>query len=188
MTGLKQFVLHQLHEIRREMLVAIDALSSEDLTAHDPHGRSPIAWIIEHCCANFDHFAVYAVTGAPAVEHDRRFTTWPIIEPQPGDPYPPLPELISRWETVCDAAIAAIESLPEEALQQPGPATTPERKPEPMVESCLRVPEPMVESCLRVINHQNSHLRQIWCIIGWRQIGDRYPDQQTWLAATHPEW
>ncbi len=177
MTGLKQLVLHQLHEIRREMLIAIDGLSEDDLVAHEPHGRSPIAWIVQHCCSNLDHFIVRAVTGKPALEHDRRFTTWPLIEPRPGDDYPPLPKLIERWTTVCDASIAAIESLPEEALQQPGPATSPEHDP-----------EPLVESCLRVINHQNSHLRQIWCIIGRRGINAKYPDQQTWLAATHPEW
>jgi len=177
MTDLKQFILHQLHEIRREMLVAISGLSEEDLVAHEPHGRSPIAWIIQHCCSNLDGFIVRAVTGEEALPHDRRFRTWPLIDPQPGDEYAPPAVLVERWTTVVDASIAAIDSLPEEALQQPGPATSPERKP-----------EPLVESCLRVINHQNAHLRQIWCIIGWRQIDDRYPEQQTWLAATHPEW
>lgn len=172
MTDLKRFILHQFAEMRREVLIAIEGLSEEDLLAHEPHGRSPIAWIVEHCCSNVDRFIVSAVRGAWALEHDPRFVTWPMPEPQPGDEYRPLAEMIERWQTVCDAAIDVIEGLDERALQEPGPAAGdgPRR-------------EPLVESCLRVINHQNAHLRQIWCIIGWLHIDAKYPEQRTWRAA-----
>ena len=163
---LKQYLLHQLREIRREMLVAIEGLSAEDLTSHEPGGHSPIAWIVQHCVLNVDYFIHRAVTERLCLHHDRQFLTWPLIEPQPGDEYPPLGELVERWTTVLNASLAALESIPEERLQEPSPTVT----------------EPLVESCLRVTNHQNNHLRQIWCILGRRHVDSRFPDQQTWLA------
>ena len=42
--------------------------------------------------------------------------------------------------------------------------------------------EPMNESCLRIINHQNSHLRQIWMIIGYLKLNEtKWPKQGKWL-------
>ena len=165
---LKQYILHQLREIRREMLTALEGLSEEELVAHEPEGRSPIAWIVEHCCANVDFFLHRGITGRFCVEHDRRFLAWPIIEPQPGDSYPPPEELAARWTRVMDASLEALESLPEEGLQEPSKSSRP--------------PEPLVESCLRVINHHSSHLRQIWCLLGWRRTATKWPEQGTWLA------
>ena len=66
-----------------------------------------------------------------------------------------------------DAAIAAFEAMPEARLQEPGHAP---------------IQEPLVESCLRVINHQNVHLRNIWCILGERRVDEKWAEQQTWLA------
>lgn len=168
MTTLKGYILHQLREMKREMLAAVEGLSEEDLTSHEPGGHSPIAWIVQHCCSNVDFFIHRGSTGQFFLQHDRRFLTWPLIDPKPGDEYPPPAELVERWSSLWDAATAALEALPEERLQQPSRSANP--------------PEPLVESCLRVVNHSNAHLRQIWCILGRRRVDGKYPTQQTWLA------
>jgi len=168
MTTLKDYILHQLREARREMLKAIDGLSPEVMASHAPGGHSPIAWIVCHCLVNVDFFIHSGITGEFGLEHDDRFRRWPLIEPAPGDAFPPPAELTDRWSRLLDASCAAVESLPDDALQQPGKSANP--------------PEPLVESCLRVINHTNAHLRQIWCILGRQRVDDRYPTQETWLA------
>jgi hypothetical protein len=165
---IKEYILHQLREIKREMLVAVEGLSEEDLQSHEPHGHSPVAWVVQHCCGNVDFFIHRGITGRNCLEHEHRFVAWPIIDPRPGDPYPSLDELTERWTRVMEASLEALESLTDEELQAPSKSSHP--------------PEPLIESCLRVINHQNSHIRQIWCILGWRRVGTKWPDQDTWLA------
>jgi hypothetical protein len=104
--------------------------------------------------------------GEPALVHEEKHRTWPLIEPKPGDSYPPLSELISRWSKVMDGVVQSFEAQPEDAIS--------------------RVPsegkESLAETCLRVINHLNSHLRSIWCILGERRVDEKWPEQQTWLA------
>lgn len=168
MTTLKDYIVHQLREMKREMLAAIDGLSDEDLTSHEPGGHSPVAWIVCHCLVNVDFFIHRGVTGQWCLRHEDRFHRWPLIDPKPGDAYPGLPELTDRWGRLCDAAAAALEGISPEQLQQPGRSADP--------------PEPLVESCLRVINHSNAHLRQIWCILGRRRVDGKWPTQETWLA------
>jgi len=168
MKTLKDCLVHQLREMKREMLKAIQDLGPEDLTSHEPGDHSPIAWIVEHCCGNLDFFIHKGITGRFALEHEHRFLAWPIIEPRPGDAYRSLKELVDRWSQVCDASAAALGALPEQRLQESG--------------KIANRTEPLVQSCLRVINHQNAHLRQIWCILGRRRIDSKYPDQETWLA------
>jgi hypothetical protein len=169
MTTLKAFILHQLREMQREMLLAIDDLSDDDLTSHEPGNHNPIAWIVEHCISNVDFCLHKGITGEFRIPHDPRFTTWPLIEPKPGDPYPAVPELIERWRTVTDASIALVNNLPEERLQEPSREAAGDS-------------EPLVESCLRCINHQNAHLRHIWCILGRRSVRAKWPMQGDWLA------
>ena len=163
---LREYILHQLREAKREMLVAIEGLASEDLTSHEPCGHWPIAWIVQHCCGNVDGFLHRAVTGQPVLEHEDRYRKRPLAEPQPGDTYPELSELAARWTTLWDAVLPLMETLDEEAFQS---------QPEHGV-------EPLVESCLRVINHTNVHLRNIWTILGERRVDDKFAEQQTWLA------
>ena len=169
MIHLKEYILHQVREIKREMLVAIEGLSQEDLTSHEPGAHSPIAWIVEHCVGNMDFFVCKGVTGKLVMEHERRFGH-PIIAPKPGAPYPSLDELKARWTKVLDACVAALEGVDEADLQRLSKAAKPSES------------EPLVESCLRVINHQNAHLRQIWCILGRRRVDHKFPTQETWLA------
>ena len=168
MTDLKTYVLHQLREIKREMLKAVEGLSQDDLTSHEPGDHSPIAWIVQHCCVNIDFFVHKGITGQLHLDHDERFLTWPLTDPKPGDAYPSAAELADRWRGICDAAGKALEGIPPERLQQPSRSSDPS--------------EPLVESCLRVINHQNVHLRQIWCILGRRRVDEKWPTQETWLA------
>ena len=163
---LKEYVLHQLREIKREMLAAIRDLSPDDLTSHQPCGHWPIAWIVQHCCGNVDGFLHRHLAGIAFLEHDRRFYSRPMIEPRPGDDYPDLATLIERWSTLMDAVVALFESMPSEKLQ----------------EQSEHAKEPLVQSCLRVINHTNVHLRNIWCILGERRVDSKWAEQQTWLA------
>lgn len=167
MTGLREYILHQIREMKREMLVAIGGLTQEELSSHEPLGRSPIAWIVEHCSGNADFFIHAGATGKPCADHEHRFTAWPIIDPRPGESYPSSAEIQARWTKVLDARADAVAKLREAELQSPSKSFN---------------GEPLVESCLRVINHTNAHLRQIWCIIGSRHVKDRYPQQETWLA------
>ena len=162
---LKAYILHQLREIKREVLVAVEDLSEEDMRSHEPCGHWPIAWILQHFCLNVDRFLYFSREGSLFLEHDERMLTRPRVDPQPGEPYPPLSDLTSKWSTVIDAAIGLIELDGDDDLQ----TTPPHGK------------EPVVESCLRVINHTNAHLRAIWCILGERRVDAKFPDQQTWL-------
>jgi hypothetical protein len=168
MMTLKEYILHQLREMKREMLVAIEGLSKEDLTSHEPGGHSPIAWIVQHCLVNVDFFIHKGITGEFCLEHEERFRAWPLIEPKPGDRYPAPSELVERWTTLLDASIETLEAVTDERLQEASRSSDP--------------PEPLVQSCLRVVNHQNAHLRQIWCILGRRRVDEKWPEQQTWLA------
>ena len=168
MTSLKAYVIHQLREMKREMTAVLEGLSDKDLTLRGSGGHGPIAWIVQHCCVNVDFFIHRGIKGEFFLDHEERFLAWPLIEPGAKDTYPPGAELIDRWTSVCDAAVAGLGDMPEDNLQDPGKSADP--------------PEPLVESCLRVINHQNVHLRQIWCILGGRGMDEKWPVQQTWLA------
>lgn len=165
---LKPYVIHQLREIQREVLVALEGLSAEDVASFDPDGRSPIAWVVEHCCGVLDYFLCCRTTGAFRLEHEERFVAWPIIESKPGEALPTPEELRERWTQVLDAAVAAIEGLTCEELTRPRPGDRPE--------------EPISESCLRMVNHVNAHLRQIWFTLGRRGVTAKWPEQETWLA------
>ncbi len=165
---LQEYILHQLREMKREMLEAVAGFSEEDVRSHEPGDHNPVAWMVQHCCVNVDFLIHRGLTGEFFLEHEDRFLAWPLPEPSPGDRYPPLAELKERWITLMDAAVAALQAAPEDRLQEASRSADPA--------------EPLVESCLRVINHQNAHLRQIWCIVGRKRIDQKWPRQETWLA------
>jgi len=166
---LKHFILHQLCEMQRKMLIAVaEDLSDEQLTTIAPGHTIHIAWMVQHCCLNVDRWLHQNMTGQMALTHDQRFLDRPTPPPEPDERFPSSRELRERWQQVTDKALAALTDLDEAALQEPGPGL---RK------------EPLVESCLRVINHQNAHLRQIWitlAVLGITAI--RWPEQGKWLA------
>jgi hypothetical protein len=160
----REYLLHQLREMRRELLTATDDLGGEDLTSFEPAGHWPIAWITEHCTEVADKFLYAPTHGATLHEYAPHVAKWTTIEPKPGDEYPSLAQMQNRWKMVCDAVISFVDSAKEEDLQH----------------SFGR--EPYVASLLRVINHTNSHLRSLWCILGERRVDEKFAEQQPFLA------
>lgn len=164
---LKSYILHQMREIKREVLAAITDLSDDDLQSFEPCGHWPIAWIVQHCCGIIDSFIYKHITGKAFLIHDVEKIAWPFkVEPKPEDIYPSSIILIERWSTLLEASIAMLEHLDEEKYQ----------------DKFYNHDEPISESCLRVINHTNAHLRNIWCILGEKHIDSKWSEQQTWLA------
>ena len=160
----KEFVLHQLNEMRRELLTATDDLAGEDLSSFEPAGHWPIAWITEHCTQVADKFLYAAVHGAPLLTYAPHVGGWTEQEPKPGEAYPTLDEMQARWRQVCDAAIAFVTDASEDELQRQYGI------------------EPYIASILRVVNHNNSHLRSLWCILGERRVDSKFAEQQPFLA------
>lgn len=162
---MKEFILHQMAEAKREMIEAIRDLPPGVLSSLEPAKHWPIAWIVQHCCFNVDFFLHVHMTGKYCLEHEARFKGWPLREPEAADEYPPPEKLIERWSAVWDAVVAEFS-----------------RQEEPSLAEKVHGREPLVESCLRVINHANSHLRAVWCLLGEQRIDAKFPEQQTWLA------
>ena len=65
---------------------------------------------------------------------------------------------------MCDSIIGFVENASHEDLQK------------------SYGKEPYIQSILRVINHTNSHLRSLWCILGERRVDHKFAEQQNWLA------
>jgi hypothetical protein len=163
MIKLKDFILYQIKEMKRELSDALAGLREEDLVSHDPAGHWPVAWIAEHCSDVADKFLFASVKGKLFLDHDPVIVNWPKVAPQPGYRYLSGSEITRRWETLCDAIVEIVDGMSEADLQ-----TTYGQ-------------EPYVESCLRVINHTNVHLRSLWCVLGERRIDDKFPEQKTHL-------
>jgi len=125
MTTLKDYILHQLREIKREMLAAIEGLAEDDLAWLAAEDQGPIAWIVQHCCANVDFFIHKGITGQFCLEHEPRFLLWPLPPRRPDDAYPPRSELAERWSRLLDAGAAALESAGPERLQEPSATSRP---------------------------------------------------------------
>lgn len=159
MIDLKLFISYQLKEMKRELLAALEGLSEEDLTSHEPCGHWPVAWVAEHCSDVADKFLYHPIKGALFLEHDPAIVNWPKAAPQPGHAYRSRDEIARRWETLCDAILELHEAMSPDDLQKTYGA------------------EPYVESCLRVINHTNVHLRSLWCILGERRVDEKFPEQ-----------
>ena len=160
----KTYVLHQLREMKRELLTALEGLSEEDLTSHEPVGHWPVAWIAEHCTQVVDIFLIEPIHGSSFLEYEDQVGKWTDIEPKPGDSYPELADIEKRWSDACDWAIAQVDRSTDEELQaSPGH-------------------EPYIQSVLRVVNHTNSHLRSLWCILGERRVDAKWAVQQPFLA------
>ena len=159
-----EYVLHQLREMRRELLTAVEGLNAEDLTSFDPAGHWPVAWIAEHCTEVADKFLCKPTRGEMLLTYAPHVANWTEQAPVASDIYPPLTELEQRWIQVCDAAMQFVESADDDQLQK---------------EYGI---EPYINSILRVVNHTNSHLRSLWCILGERRIDSKFAEQQSFLA------
>ncbi|MFW6312841.1 MAG: DinB family protein [Spirochaetota bacterium] len=160
----QEYVLHQLREMKRELLTAIEDLSAEDMFGFEPVGHWPIGWIAEHCTQVADAFLVAPVEGSQMLEYADQVQNWTTREPAPGDEYPVPAEIAERWSRVCDRIVSRVEEADETTLQEsPGK-------------------EPYIQSILRVVNHTNSHLRSLWCILGERRVDEKWAVQQPFLA------
>jgi len=159
----REYILHQLREMKRELLTALADVEGEDLISFEPCGHWPVAWIAEHCSEVGDGILCEPI-GEPVNQYAEHVAHWQRCEPKPGDAYPPREEIESRWVAVCDRIISYVEAASNEDLQ-----ATPGR-------------EPYINSILRVINHTNSHLRSLWCILGERRVDHKFAEQQSFLA------
>jgi len=162
--NLKQYVTYQLREAKREMLEALEGLSSETITSHEPSGHWPIAWIVEHCRETADKYLHFHITGSYVLEREERYSGRPSREPAEGDAYPAVEELTARWTVLMDSVIRDVSDLDDRKLGEN-----------------LYGKEPVDVSCLRIINHINSHLRGIWYMLGQKRVDSKFPEQKTWI-------
>ena len=155
----KDYVLHQLREMKQELLVALEGLPEGEIESFQPAGHWPIAWISEHCTQVADLFLYSAVHGSYLLSYAAHVEDWTSREPKPGDEYPPLGVLQDRWTQVCDSVIGFVNDSTDDDLAHK-----------------YRT-EPYITSILRVINHTNSHLRNLWCILGEKRIDEKWAEQ-----------
>jgi hypothetical protein len=159
-----EYILHQLREMKRELLTALDGVPEDEIESFEPCGHWPIAWIAEHCSEVADKFLYRTVHGSYLLSYAEHVEKWPSREPKPGDEYPPLGVLQDRWTQICDTVVGFVEDTADEDLQREYGK------------------EPYINSILRVINHTNSHLRSLWCILGEKRVDEKFPEQQSFLA------
>ena len=159
-----EYLLHQLREMKREVLTSIEDVPEEDLFSFEPLDHWPIGWIVEHCTEVADKFLWVPVKGSSFHSYAEQVGNWPSREPVPDDNYPSPPEIAQRWSVLCDSVVELVESLSEEEIQRDYGR------------------EPYINSILRVINHTNSHLRSLWCLLGQRRVDHKWAEQQSFLA------
>lgn len=160
---MKEYILYQLKEAKRELTGSITGLSKKELISYSPSNHWPIAWIILHCLRNVDKWLINNITGEFVLKHDEIFDVWPPKKPEEDYEYPDLIELIKRVTIVFEKAIGCILGLKEEEFLNK-----------------FSTKETLIVSCLRIINHTNSHLRNIWYILGEIKA-DKWPVQKTWI-------
>ena len=160
----KEYVLHQLREMKRELLTAIADVEVDDMYSFEPVGHWPIGWIAEHCTQVADARLVAPLQGQQMLEYAEQVQNWGTREPRPGDEYPGPAGIARRWRDVCDRIIDHVESSTESDLQQSSGE------------------DPYVQRILLVVNHTNSHLRSLWCILGERRVDHKWAEQQSYLA------
>ena len=134
------------------------------MLSFEPAGHWPIAWIVEHCTHTADAFLYRPIHGSFLHEYADHVMSWPKRNPVEGDEYPESEAMATRWSELCDAVVAIVESREEEDLQQ------------------QHGREPYIQSILRIINHTNSHLRSLWCILGERRVDHKWAEQGPFLA------
>lgn len=160
----REYMLHQLREMRRELLTATENVTGDDLTSFEPVGHWPVAWITEHCTEVADKFLYKPMHGGYLHEYAEQVEHWTSREPAQGDSYPDATEMRDRWAAICDEIVGFVEGASDDELQK------------------QYGNEPYVTSILRVINHTNSHLRSLWCILGERRVDHKWAEQQSFLA------
>lgn len=160
----KKYVLHQLREMRRELLTALEDVPGEAMTSFEPVGHWPIAWIAEHCTEVAEKLLVVPVKGERLLSYEEQVADWPNREPKPGDTYPAKAEIESRWKQVCDEIVSFVEGLSDDDLQKSWGDN------------------PYAQNILLAVNHTNSHLRSLWCELGQKRLDNKWAVQQNYLA------
>ena len=150
--------------MRRELLVAISDVPREDVLSFEPQGHWPVAWIVEHCTNVADAFLYAPVHGALLHEYAEHVRKWQERNPIEGDEYPSTEAMESRWTELCDAVLAFVEGASSDDLQRQYGR------------------EPYIQSILRIVNHTNSHLRSLWCILGARRVDHKWAEQGPFLT------
>ena len=159
----KEYIHFQLREIKREFLASINDIDEKTYNSFTPQDHWPIAWNIEHCCFNIDKWLYSHLEGKFILDHGEIFKKWPPIKPDDNYKYFLLIDTKKRIEKLFANVFEKIISLTDSDF-----------------ESSFELKEAFDVSCLRVINHSNSHLRNIWYILGELKIS-KWSEQSTWI-------
>ncbi len=162
---LKDFILCQLRELKREVLNTMTGISQQDLCKVSPFSPHPIGWLILHCMSVIDYTIVRHVTGQQLFHYPTKLSKYPIDPPIQDEEMPNLNTLRANWTGLLSHTIRCLIQLDDQKLSQ---------------QSSTGI-EPLVQSCLRAINHTNTHLRGIWCILTHAVTDSRWPTQPTWM-------
>ena len=160
----KTYVTHQLCEMKRELLTTVDGLDQKTLASFGPVNHWPAAWIAEHCTQIADALLYRPIHGSQMHEYADQVQNWTSREPAPGDSYPPLSEIKTRWSDLCDWVIEHVKATDEASLQDASGDTA------------------YLENILLAVNHTNSHLRSLWCLLGQQRVDQKWAEQQSYLA------
>ena len=164
----KEILFFQLAELGNEFADALADLTQEQLTARPLPGQNPIGWIACHCLRNWDFFIHQRQTNRSLLGAEGEFAhlgRYASQDPTEGNPPPDFALLPQAVEEIFAACIQLIEGLDESALDNLAPYWHHQNF------------EPVAGNCVRVINHSNTHLRDIWMLRG--AMGDKthFPKQ-----------
>ena len=160
-----EFIQYQIREIKRELLFAISGLDPEDLEFTGPNGHLPVGWIVQHIMSGIDYTIIYHITGHRLLTYPAGIDKYPIDPPPVDYVYPSIEELQKNWLKLLEHVETLLQSVDEHQLQS---------------QSATGI-EPLVESFLRTINHANSHIRGIWCLLIQMGKMDKWPGQPSWM-------
>jgi hypothetical protein len=160
----KTYVVHQLCEMKRELLNALEGLDKETLASFGPADHWPAAWIAEHCTQIADALLYKSVEETQMHEYADQVQNWTTREPVPGDSYPEPDEIKQRWSMLCDWIISHAEGMSPSQMQDASSGKA------------------YLENILLAVNHTNSHLRSLWCLLGQLQENEKWAEQQSYLA------
>jgi 3-methyladenine DNA glycosylase AlkD len=165
--NIKQLVLNQLWEQKYEMLQALVGLEINEIRTKGKGNHWPIGWIVEHCICVMDLMINKHITGNWCLTHKESLMRWPLLEPDDTYIYYSSDDLQRKWINSLEITINNINSADESDFQNYSPTGYGK--------------ETLLESCLRVINHNNAHLRNIWCQIGLVGNISKWPEQGIWM-------
>jgi len=154
-TDLKQALAIGLDEALIALEESFHDLTDEQARSFPIPDRNNVAWIVMHCLDNLDDCAVGAQTGERIFPHEWRWDLWeagPEERPKPGDPFPPVQEMLTRLQKIREAAMAALDRAEEKDL----------------VAHTMSHPQKPARSdfYMRTVFHTVAHVRQVWLLRG----------------------